>query len=81
MLTGVELFACELLPGSICEANGSPFDSPQPGDDSCLCCCFHVVPVASDPPVTLMNNMCNRAEVPDSVPVGAVASLELPPRA
>jgi hypothetical protein len=80
MLTGFELFACEMLPGVVCEAGSSPLDAPQAGDDNCLCCCFHVVPVTADPPVTLRVHVYVRDEVPDSVPAGAAPSLELPPR-
>src|SRR5689334_3627244 len=45
LLTGAELFACDLLSPATCEIAGIPnADSPKPSDgDSCLCCCFHVI--------------------------------------
>ena len=81
MLTGFELVACEMLPGSICELNGSPLDAPQSGDDNCLCCCFHVIPVGASPPSTLVGGVYVFIDFHVSLPVGAVALIELPPRA
>ena len=46
LLTGVELFACELFSPSTCEIWGAPSDdgsSKSSGGDNCLCCCFHIV--------------------------------------
>ncbi len=46
LLTGVELFACELVSPATCEISRIPGDggSSKPSDgDSCLCCCFHIV--------------------------------------
>ncbi len=46
LLTGVELFACELISPATCEITRIPGDggtSKAPDGDSCLCCCFHIV--------------------------------------
>lgn len=46
LLTGVELFACELISPATCEITGIPGGggSSKPSDgDSCLCCCSHIV--------------------------------------
>jgi hypothetical protein len=46
LLTGVELFTCELLSADTCEITRIPGggDSAQPSDgDNCLCCCSHIV--------------------------------------
>ncbi|MBI4905174.1 MAG: hypothetical protein HY820_16180 [Acidobacteria bacterium] len=46
LLTGVELFACEMVSPVTCEIAGIPSEggSSQPSDgDNCLCCCFHIV--------------------------------------
>jgi hypothetical protein len=81
MLTGFELVACEMLPGSICELNGSPLDTQEAGDDNCLCCCFHVIPVGASPPSTLVSLVYVFDEPHVSLPAGAVPLIELPPRA
>jgi hypothetical protein len=80
-LTGFELFACELMPSSICELSGAPLDTQQEGGDSCLCCCFHVIPLAADPPLALTSYVHNRPAGDERVPFRTVPSLELPPRA
>ena len=42
LLTGVEMFACEILSPDGCEFSGSAKDTSQPKTgDSCLCCCAH----------------------------------------
>lgn len=46
LLTGVELFACEMISPATCEITRIPGDggsSKAPEGDSCLCCCFHIV--------------------------------------
>ena len=80
MLTGFELVACEVLPDSICELNGSPLDAPQSGDDNCLCCCFHVIPVGASPPSTQVSRVYVFTDRHEFLPVGAVPLIELPPR-
>jgi hypothetical protein len=80
MLTGFELFACEMLPESVCELNGSPMDNPQSGDDNCLCCCFHVVLASVDRPATPVNYAYLPAEAAERVPTGTAITPELPPR-
>jgi hypothetical protein len=81
ILTGVELFACEFVPGSVCELAGSPLDWQQEGEDNCLCCCFHVVPVVPVPPATLAENLWTPPEVHATLPFRSLPSIELPPRA
>lgn len=81
LVTGIDLLACEILPGSFCELSGSPMSPTQPDEDNCLCCCFHVVPADIAPEVALITYVYLQPEVSPPVPVGAVFSLELPPRA
>jgi hypothetical protein len=81
MLTGFELFACELLPGSNCELSSSPLDVPQSGDDNCLCCCYHVVPVFDAPPAAPASYVYMEPPPEPQPPFRAVPSFELPPRA
>lgn len=81
MLTGFELFACEVLPETICELNGSPLDTEQPGDDNCLCCCFHVIPTVADPQSTLTEFTYTLRMCEQRPPFRAVPSIERPPRA
>ena len=81
MLTGFELFACEVLPGSICELNASPLDTQQAGDDNCLCCCFHVIPTFASRDVTLRAHVYTAPIGEQRLPFRRVPPLELPPRA
>jgi hypothetical protein len=81
-VTGVELFACEILPGSICELAGSPLEeAPESGDDNCLCCCFHVIPAVAQAPGVAMGPACGTTESERRGPMRTIPSLELPPRA
>lgn len=44
LLTGAEIFACEILAPDNCESFGVPGDSDQSQpDDNCICCCTHIV--------------------------------------
>lgn len=45
LLTGVELFACDMLAPNQCESFGMPGTSPDQQDDNCICCCTHIVVV------------------------------------
>lgn len=45
LLTGVELFACEMLFPNGCEPQGQHGSQQTQPDDCCLCCCRHVVAV------------------------------------
>lgn len=81
MLTGFELLACEVLPGSICELNGSPLDLPQAGDDNCLCCCSHIIPVVVNPPAPLTAYVYMEPLPESQPPSRYVPSIDLPPRA
>lgn len=45
LLTGVELFACEMMFPNGCENQGEHGSQQNQPDDCCLCCCMHVVPV------------------------------------
>lgn len=40
LLTGAELFACEMIDPQNCESFGFPTSA---GGDNCICCCTHVV--------------------------------------
>lgn len=50
LLTGVELFACEMIEPQNCESFGFPNSG---GDnlagDNCICCCTHVVVTMATP--------------------------------
>lgn len=44
LVTGAELFACEILAPEQCESFGYPADSGSTAaDDNCICCCAHVI--------------------------------------
>jgi len=44
LITGTELFACEVLAPEQCESFGLPPSETAPdADDNCLCCCTHIV--------------------------------------
>jgi hypothetical protein len=43
LLTGVELFACEMMFPNGCETLGEQGSQQGQPDDCCLCCCTHVV--------------------------------------
>lgn len=43
LVTGVDLVACELLSPGSCEIAGSADGQGGGQDDSCLCCCPHVM--------------------------------------
>lgn len=44
LLTGVELFACEMIGPEQCESFGFPTESgDSEADDNCICCCTHIV--------------------------------------
>jgi hypothetical protein len=46
LLTGAELYACEILSPGNCESFGIPQDAgSHQADDSCICCCPHVIVV------------------------------------
>ena len=45
LLTGVELFACEMMFPNGCEPQGEHGSQQNQPDDCCLCCCMHVVAV------------------------------------
>lgn len=52
LVTGAELFACEMLAPEQCESFGFPSDSDGAQlNDNCICCCNHIL-VAQ--PITLM---------------------------
>lgn len=44
LLTGAELFACEVIAPDRCESFGFPSNDPNSlGDDNCICCCTHIL--------------------------------------
>ena len=46
LLTGAELYACEVLSPGQCESFGVAQDpDARQADDSCICCCPHVIVV------------------------------------
>lgn len=49
LLTGVELFACEMMFPNGCETQGEHGSQQNQPDDCCLCCCMHVVAVQPIP--------------------------------
>ncbi len=47
LVTGAELFACEIFEPQFCESFGSSGSTNDaPAGDKCLCCCAHVVVIA-----------------------------------
>lgn len=45
LLTGAELFGCEILFPNGCESDRLPMSQEAQIDDCCLCCCAHIVVV------------------------------------
>lgn len=43
LLTGAELFACDMIAPDQCEAFGMPQEGTSQPDDNCICCCSHIV--------------------------------------
>lgn len=44
LVTGAELFACEMLAPEQCESFGFPADNDGAQlDDNCICCCNHIL--------------------------------------
>jgi hypothetical protein len=43
LLTGAELFACDMIAPDQCETFGVPADGTSQPDDNCICCCSHIV--------------------------------------
>lgn len=83
LLTGAELFACEVLAPEQCESFGLPGENRQPQevDDNCICCCSHILIVDLSPrPVELGLVGTLEAEAPRAV-VQAPASIYHPPKA
>ncbi len=55
LLTAGEISACEILSPNGCESDRVPGSQPTQTDDSCICCCAHIVvvqPIQLDPQVT-----------------------------
>lgn len=81
LLTGVELFACEVLEPGQCESFGYPQDGlPEGDDDNCICCCAHII-------VTGIARLESTAELvsivePEAAPKAerTAASIYHPPR-
>ena len=47
LVTGAEVFACEMVEPEQCESFGSSGStSGAPSGDNCICCCTHVVVIA-----------------------------------
>ena len=47
LVTGAELFACEMIEPEQCESFGSSGSTGgAPAGDNCICCCAHVVVIA-----------------------------------
>jgi hypothetical protein len=76
LLTGFEIFACELAEGISCELAGAP-DRADSTDDHCLCCCLHVVLA---PPPELRPVSVFPFEACDDMPAGPVRALAIPER-
>jgi hypothetical protein len=49
LLTGVELFACEMMFPNGCESQEDHGSQQNQPDHYCLCCCTHVVPITPVP--------------------------------
>jgi hypothetical protein len=70
LLTGVELFACEMIAPQNCEEFGYPRSGTDgSSSDNCICCCTHIVIVMPAPIFAL-------AERTDDVTPLAVAKSE-----
>lgn len=82
LLTGAELFACEVIAPDRCESFGFPSSDPNSlGDDNCICCCTHIL-IAQ--PITLEACAGAIAMVDDLAPVvpeSEPLSIYHPPRA
>ena len=85
LVTGAELFACELIAPDRCESFGLPSDNPSPtnptNDDNCMCCCTHIL-IAE--PITL--EVCGEAGTISGVaapmpPESEAPSIYHPPKA
>ena len=50
LVTGAELFACDLIAPDSCESFGFPSNdgAPAQSDDGCICCCAHII--IAEPP-------------------------------
>lgn len=47
LITGAELFACEVIAPERCESFGFPKDGgSEQADDNCICCCLHIVVIS-----------------------------------
>ena len=47
LVTGAEVFACEMIEPEQCESFESPGSTGgAPSGDNCICCCTHVVVIA-----------------------------------
>lgn len=72
LVTGAELFACEMIAPDRCESFGFPSDnSNSTGDDNCICCCTHIL-IAE--PITL--DACGEATLALEVPAIAPPDSE-----
>lgn len=82
LVTGAELFACELMAPDSCESFGFPSNDSVPStDDNCICCCTHILiaePIvlkASGEAVAIPD--ASAPATPESVPL----SIYHPPKA
>lgn len=75
LITGAELFACELIAPGQCESFGFPSDNSNPAnpsnDDNCICCCTHILITE---PVTL--EACGEAALALEAPTVAAPESE-----
>lgn len=79
LLTGAELFACEMIDPQNCESFGFP-KSGAVGSDNCICCCTHVVVVIPTPLFPIAERVTNVMTPVAPKPERKSFSIYHPPR-
>ena len=82
LITGAELYACEMLAIDSCETFGTPADKSTANDgDNCICCCTHIV-IAQFSVVVPVNGIVALTEFQAPAPPDAQSVLVYhPPKA
>jgi len=82
LLTGAELFACEMIDPQNCESFGFPqSDGAGSAGDNCICCCTHVVVVTCTPLFPVVERVAGVMPPETSKPEFKSLSIYHPPRA
>ena len=81
LLTGIELFACEMIDPQNCESFGIPHsDGAGAAEDNCLCCCTHVVVVTPAPLSPVAERIAGVSTPMASKPQYQSSSIYHPPK-